>query len=140
MLTGFLSTALEIIIILDICGAIVYFALMGLHRSRGGGGTKAPNQVKPPTPTAPIGYPYQIGPSTIYGATGGTQEEKTFNDEPVLGMMSGLKQRLFSLKAKWISRPASKILVRKNPGVETDFRKLSQVLDSFKGEAGAPGY
>ena len=34
MLTGFLTTALEIVIILDICGAVAYFVVAGMLRSR----------------------------------------------------------------------------------------------------------
>ena len=34
MLPGILTTALEIIIILDICGAVVYFALSGLAKRK----------------------------------------------------------------------------------------------------------
>ena len=34
MLAGFLTTALEIVIILDICGVVAYFVVSGLTRSR----------------------------------------------------------------------------------------------------------
>ena len=50
MLPGFLTTALEIIIILDICGAIAYFTITGLTRKN-----KPTRQATPLQPTPAFG-------------------------------------------------------------------------------------
>ena len=57
MLPGFLTTALEIIIILDICGAVVYFALSGLAKR------KASETEAPTYPLQGV-YSSQLQPAT----------------------------------------------------------------------------
>ena len=154
MLTGFLTTALEIIIVLDICGAVVYFALSGLTRmnqnppeggrqwplpgSDDGPGPSPlpahPSGLQPCTvegPSSPYGSPVPVeGPAlSVYAGTpSAPQTEKGFS------LTAGLKRRIVSLKDRLTYRPAGNAQAVQTRETGSDYRKLGQVLDSFKEE------
>jgi hypothetical protein len=135
MLPGFLTTALEIIIILDICGAIAYFTITGLTRKN-----KPTRQATPlqPTPALafeglamqPAAIPARISPSVYLPQT----------PEPIAGETSwteGFKGRFASLKKRLTYKPTQN--TQNGQTVETrslseDYSRLDRVLDSFKEE------
>ena len=137
MLPGFLSTALEIIIILNICGAVVYFTITGLTRKNGGPSQQSashPLQVEP-TPalayegltTQPVTVPERISPS-VYAPTApeATPVAKTSWTEGLKSQFTGLKER-FSYKQ-------TEQTIKKQ-AITPDYNRLDRVLDSFKEDA-----
>ena len=143
MLAGFLTTALEILIILDICGAVVYFALSGLIKSKDpkpefGLGELQPAYPNRLQPCPAGGMPpemYSASPSptpsaaAIYAAPAAPPEapERT-------GFCAGLKHRIASLKGKFAYRKLDGTLGVERVSLESEQKRLGQVLDSFKEE------
>ena len=138
MLPDILTTALEIIIVLDICGAIAYFVISGLVRSRkaraeGEASSPQGSRIQSWT-TGGISGPspqlaYSPGEFSAVYAAAPPEPEKGFS------LTAGLKRRLGSLKDRFTYRPAPG-----NRGVETEElsgeqRKLGRILDSFKEES-----
>ena len=142
MLPGFLTTALEIIIILDICGAVVYFALSGLAK-RKESETEAPtyplqgvysSQLQPATsggissPPYPLAtYPGGADMSIYTGESTKPEPQKGFN------VTAGLMQRLTALKSRLTYRP--NIRNEAEPARNADHRKLGQILATFREES-----
>ena len=143
MLPGFLTTALEIVVILDLCGVIAYFVISGLIRykkSRHATGDAIPqavyaSQLQPCAAEGPAISPsprpvQESGLSIYAGAS--CEPEKASEG---FSLTAGLKRRIASLKSKFSYRPD-----RGNNGIETrnmetDYHKLGRILDSFKEEA-----
>jgi hypothetical protein len=141
MLPGFLTTALEILIILDVCGAVVYFALSGLIRSRNPKPgldvpqlqPAYPNRLQPcPAGGVPTGI-YSAPPSptpteaAIYAGTGAPPVE-----EKRPGFCAGFKHRIASLRGKFGYRAHAGTV--EPVSLDDEHRRLGQVLDSFKEE------
>ena len=142
MLPGFLTTALEIIIILDICGAVVYFALSGLAK-RKASETEAPtyplqgvysSQLQPATSGGISSTPYPLATypggadMSIYaGESTKPEPQKSFN------VTAGLMQRLTALKSRLTYRPNTRN--QAEPARNEDHRKLGQMLDTFREES-----
>lgn len=143
MLAGILTTALEIVILLDICGAIVYCIVYGLTRPRGDGGKRTAPRIPPlhpiysspfqplpaeeiPAPSTPMPYPSTNSPGAIYaGVSAETETTKSFNP------IAGLKARIASLKHRVTNRLTSGGQTRE---MQEAHQNLGQVLDSFKEE------
>ena len=143
MLAGILTKALEIIIVLDICGAIVYCVIYGLSRSRGDGGEQVRTGPEPPplhpiysspfqpcpaegipAPSIPLPYPSSRSDAAIYaGISSEPEARKGFS------LITGLKGRIASLKDRFAGRPASGA-----PNLRGDHQSLSRILDSFREE------
>ena len=136
MLPGFLTTSLEIIIILDVCGAIVYFTLSGLTRIR-------QKQAKITPPPLPLGLP-GLRPATQSASPVAPADRSVFSvyaaPEPAaepeqgFGFRTGFRRRITSFKDKFTYRPFGG-----NRGVQTqdmgaENQKLGRILDSFKEE------
>lgn len=132
MLPGFLTTALEIIIILDICGAIAYFTITGLTRKN-----KQTEQATPlqPTPAMafeglvmqPAAIPARISPSVYLPET----------PEPITEDVSwteGFKTRFTSLKKRLTHKPDNQNGHETRSSLNDDYNRLGRVLDSFKEE------
>ena len=138
MLPDILTTALEIIIVLDICGAVAYFVISGLVRS---GKARAEGDASPlrepriqswvaggisgPSPQ----LAYSPGEFSAVYAAAPPEPGKGFS------LTAGLKRRFGSLKDRFTYRPAPG-----NRGVEAqelsgEHRKLGRILDSFKEES-----
>ena len=146
MLAGILTTALEIVIILDICGAIVYCLVYGLTRPGGDGGKRvrtgsripplhpvysSPFQPCPaegiPAPSTPMPYPSTRSLAAIYaGVSAEAETTKSFNP------IAGLKARIASLKHSVTNRLTSGSQTRE---MQETHQNLGRVLDSFKEEA-----
>ncbi len=146
MLAGILTTALEIVIILDICGAIVYCIVYGLTRPGGDGGKRvrtglrmpplypfhsSPLQPCPaegiPAPSTPMPYPSTPSPAAIYaGVPTEAEARKSFNP------IAGLRARIASLKDKATNRLTSGSQTREMQDAQ---QNMGQVLESFKEEA-----
>ncbi len=143
MLPGFLTTALELIIILDVCGAVVYFALSGLARSKK---KDAESQIDPNQ----AAYGPQLQPCAAEGITSslplmtprpGGSDPAIYagiprQPEPAQGfnLLAGFKHRISSFKSRFTYRPATgqQVEVR---NMDDGHRKLGQILDSFREEA-----
>ena len=137
MLPSFLTSALEIIIILDICGAIAYFTITGLTRKNGGQSQESaipPLQLEP-TPalafqglaTQPATVPARISPSVYEPTAPDTQPiVKASWTEGLKSQFTGLKERF---AYKQTGQPIEKEAI--NP----DYNRLDRVLDSFKEDA-----
>jgi hypothetical protein len=142
MLPGILTTALEIIIILDICGAVVYFALSGLAKRKESEGEATPyplqgmysSQLQPvmpggiSSPSYPLAtYPCGADVSIYAGEPTQDEPQKGFN------VTAGLMQRLTALKSRLTYSPNSRNEAK--PAQDEDQRKLGQILDSFREES-----
>jgi hypothetical protein len=138
MLPGFLTSALEIIIILDICGAVVYFALSGLAKRRETESEATLNplsgmygsQLQPAGISSPS-YPLASYPGgtdlSIYAGEPTAPQTKTG-----FSFTAGLSQRLTALKSRLTYRPDAP--TGTGPAKGDDHKKLGQVLESFKEE------
>ncbi len=141
MLPGFLSTALEILIIVDICGAIVYVALSALIRSRNPKSGFEMPQFQPAYPNRLQPCPATGAPSDVYQASPlpTSQERPVYAgtdtpaaEEAATGFCAGLRHRISSLKGKFSYRPHAGTVERVS--LDTEHKRLGQVLDSFKEE------
>lgn len=135
MLPGFLTTALELLIILDVCGAIIYFALTGFAR------IKKPSAQPPQNTHAPIqsfgidtpvlapAQPYAphrpIAPAVYLHGEPEPQSDRRW--------LASFKHRVTSLKQAFTYRPATQGAV-KTQAADPDYARLGRVLDSFKEE------
>ena len=141
MLPGFLTTALEILIILDVCGAVVYFALSGLIKSRNPKPEQGEFDFQP-------AYPSQLQPCPAGGVSGGvysaspspTQSVAAIyagSDAPPVaeestGFYAGFKHRISSLRGKFGYRAHAGTV--EHVRLDKENQRLGQVLDSFKEE------
>jgi hypothetical protein len=141
MLPGFLTTALEIIIILDVCGVIAYFTITGFARMKDKkeGLSPALQNTQPGLPAlategitmpAILNVPERIT-STVYSPVA---SEPTPQVPPPNQWTAGLKQRLTSMTRKFTYRPAPSGKTVQTQALDTDQAKLGRVLDSFKEE------
>jgi hypothetical protein len=141
MLPGFLTTALEILIILDVCGAVVYFALSGLAKSKNpkpelGEMSFQPAYPSQLQPCAAGGVPtgmYSASPSPTPSEVGiyaGTEAPPVENGST--GLYAGFKHRISSLKDKFGYRAHAGTV--EHVRLDKDHQRLGQVLDSFKEE------
>ncbi|MDP6039722.1 MAG: hypothetical protein QGG64_14320 [Candidatus Latescibacteria bacterium] len=132
MLPGFLTTALEIIIILDICGAIAYFTITGLTRKN-----KQTEQALQPTPAlafeglATQTVPARVSPTVYLPEAPKPKAEETSWTE-------GFKTRLTSFKKRLTYTPNNQNNQNgqtvKTRSLNDDYNRLGRVLDSFKEE------
>lgn len=138
MLPGFLSTALEIIIILDVCGVIAYFTITGLTRMK-----DKKEDLAPALPTSPSGMPALATqgamPTMVHVPNRITSNvydpvapENPPQEAPQNQWTAGLKQRITSLTSKFTYRPTPNGNTVQTQKVDTDYAKLGRVLDSFK--------
>jgi len=142
MLAGFLTTALEIVIILDVCGVVAYFVISGLARLRnsGDGGQDCSESPLSPSPLRPLAVEGPVlSPAPYYGAVpkpgldiyaGPTPASAGGNEG--FSVTAGLRRRLASLKGRLTYR-----FHRGSRDVETqeygdDCSRLGRILDSFK--------
>jgi len=136
MLPGILTTALEIIIILDICGAVVYFALTGLSRSNGdGNGGKTASFSDPLLPCPVDGIPVSTVPYSMNVPAIPIYAGPAVGPEPDQGnsLMAGFRRKIVSLQEKLNRVPSVGQEIKKvNMGSEQ--KRLSQILDSFREE------
>lgn len=141
MLPGFLTTALEIIIILDICGAIAYFTITGLTRLKDKKETLSPVMQNataglPAFATeagqmpADISIPERVSATVYHPATNNTPPQ----EPPTRQWTAGLKQRLSSMTRKFTYKPAAGGQTVQTQNIDADYAKLGRVLDSFKEE------
>jgi len=143
MLAGFLTTVLEIVVILDVCGVIAYFAISGLIRykkSRNATGDTIPqavyaSQLQPCAAEGPAISPsprpaHESGLS-IYAGSSCELEEAPEG----FRITAGLKRRIASLKSKFSYRPGRGKNGIETRNMETEYHKLGRILDSFKEEA-----
>lgn len=139
MLPGFLTTALEIIIILDVCGAVVYFALTGLSRiKKQSEKTSPPLQTQSPvlqslgieTPAlaTPTAIPTRISP-TVY-----LPETPPETHKAERAWTGGIKHQMSRLKNAFTYRPETQNQAIETRAIDPDYAKLGRVLDSFKEE------
>lgn len=138
MLPGFLTTALELIIILDVCGAVIYFVLTGLSRIKKPSAQAAPAMINtssapsfgidtPMLATAqPCAIPRPITPDIYLPKTPETGAQRQW--------MARFKNRVTMLRQAFTYRPATQG-VEKTRAADTDYARLGRVLDSFKEEA-----
>lgn len=139
MLPGFLTTALEIIIILDVCGAIAYFTITGLMRIK----DKKENttSVLPNSPPGmpalateglvmPTPLPARISANVYHPIA----PETTPQEPPQKQWTAGLRQRITTMTRKFTYRPTNGGQAVKTQSLDTDYAKLGRVLDSFKEE------
>jgi len=142
MLPSFLTTALEIIIILDVCGAIAYFTITGLARTKdksedlasalsnsqsgmlalAAEGMAVPGIADLPGRITSTVY-HPVSPETL-PAEAPSQNQWT----------AGLKQRVASMTKKFSYRPTAGGTSVETQPLDTDYAKLGRVLDSFKEE------
>ena len=139
MLPGFLSTALEIIIILDVCGVIAYFTITGLTRMK----DKKEN-ASPAMPVSPSGMPALATEGVAMPTTVDVPKRFTSNvydpvipenppqEAPPKQWTAGLKQRITTLTSKFTYRPAPNGNTVQTQKLDADHAKLGRVLDSFK--------
>ena len=138
MLPGFLTTALEIIIILDVVGAIAYFTITGLTRKKDGGQTDK-SSVIPPLQPAPIpalafeglapqpaAVPARISPS-VYAP----KEETSVATKST--RTDGLKSQFTYLKDRFAYKHTAQTIEKQD--INTDYNRLGRVLDSCKEDA-----
>ena len=132
---------LEILIILDVCGAVVYFALAGLVRSRNpkpehrvpGFQPAYPNRLQP----CPAGgmsmdmYSASPSPTPSEAAIRAGTDAPTAEVESA-GFYAGFKHRITSFKGKFGYRAHSGTV--ENVSLGKEHQRLGQVLDSFKEE------
>ncbi len=121
MFNTFLTTALEVVILLDLLGVIIYFIISGIVRAKKnpGGGSVAPPGVAP-CPSGPSGYtafPTDFSyvssfPSPIVSSSG-------------RGWL-GLK----GLKDRFTNRSGSKGI--QSNDIEPEQRRIGMILNSFK--------
>jgi len=139
MLPGFLTTALEIIIILDVCGAIAYFTITGLMRIK-----DKKDNTSPALPNTPPGMPALAAegmampaplPARISATVYNPVAQETAPQEPPQKQWTaGLKQRITTMTRKFTYRPTGGGQAVKTQSLDTDYAKLGRVLDSFKEE------
>ncbi|MBT3604838.1 MAG: hypothetical protein HOE48_19680 [Candidatus Latescibacteria bacterium] len=140
MLPGFLTTALEIIIILDVCGVIAYFTITGIARMKDKKENTSPELSNTPpgmpalaTEGAPmpiVNVPARIT-STVYDPV----TPEVLPPSPQKNQWTaGLKQRFTSMTRKFTYRPEPSGTAVKTQTIDADHAKLGRVLDSFKEE------
>lgn len=136
MLPGFLSTALEIIIILDVCGAIAYFTITGLTRIK-----DKKQDASPVLPNTSVGLPALAaeGPAMIQVPERVTSQvydpvaiDTPPQAQPKTQWTAGFRQRITSLTSKFTYKPAPSGKAVQKESVDSDYAKLGRVLDSFK--------
>lgn len=140
MLPGFLTTALEIIIILDVCGVIAYFTITGIARMKDK--KEAATSEMPNTPSGmpalaaqgvslPVANLPERITSNVYDPV---TPEALPPSPPKNQWTAGLKQRFTSMTRKFTYRPEPSGTVVKTQTIDADQAKLGRVLDSFKEE------
>lgn len=148
MLTGFLTTALEIIIVLDIFGAIIYFAISGFSRKNqtsteneqqlnlSSSNNESQTTILTTENESQImeepSYPYGTGVSfedPTYSMYSDTKPKKMPGKE--FSFAANIKRRITSFKNRFIYPSDDKIQIKK---IRPNYRKLGQVLDSFREE------
>lgn len=138
MLPGFLTTALEVIIILDICGAIAYFTLTGLTRMKDKKETQSASFQNTPAgmpALAPQGMVAALPEPITASVYHPTAEEPSPQAPSQKQWTAGFKQRFSSLTRKFTYRPTSNKQAVKTQPLDNDYTKLGRVLDSFKEDA-----
>ena len=121
MFNAFLTTALEVIVLLDILGAIVYFIISGIVRAR------KQSTVRPAVPVPVISFPAgapaytAFTPATPYFSSAASPSP---SDRGGWSGLRGLRDR-FSRKAPASARP-------EQSDVEAGHRKIGTILNSFK--------
>ena len=141
MLAGILTTALEIVIVLDICGALVYCVVSGLAREKK---ADADHGISPlevayagalqPCPAggviaspAPVVCPPGSEDLRVY-----TVPEPTAEPQQEHGLTAAFRRHIDSLRKKFTYRPGNGTAVVQKDDMDEAQRKLGRVLDSFK--------
>jgi hypothetical protein len=139
MLPGFLTTALEIIIILDVCGAIAYFTISGLMRIKDKK-DNTPSALPNPTAGMPALAPEGLAMPAILPARISAHvyhpvaAETAPQEPPQKQWTAGLRQRITTMTRKFTYRPTNGGQAVQTQSLDTDYAKLGRVLDSFKEE------
>ncbi|MEE2753829.1 MAG: hypothetical protein VX910_07580 [Candidatus Latescibacterota bacterium] len=158
MLDNILTTALQIIIILDICGVVFYFLMSGAANGKGG---KSSQNTNPPSPQSPVGFNQapqlalssQLQPAVAGVATGTLQsppipdwvtnggrhatdlyglEGATDVAPRPLGLSARVRSIFSSIKGKFSRRNAHGF--EESADLNSDHTRLNKVLDSFREE------
>jgi hypothetical protein len=145
MLDGILTTALQIIIVLDLCGAVFYFLMSGAKNKEANKSQKSPlpqfalsNQLQPamagvttgvmqPPPVPKWLTKGDRSATDIYGLEGATEVAP----EPV-GMSARVNDIFSSIKCKFSRQNTHEF--RESADLKSDNRRLNKVLDSFREE------
>ena len=132
MLPGFLTTALELLIILDVCGAIIYFALTGFARIKKRAGQPAQRDrasIQSFGMDTPVLAPAQsyaphrpISPAVYLPGEPEPESKRRW--------LAGFKNRV---RQEFTYRPARQGVVKTHL-TDPDYARLGKVLDSFKEE------
>ena len=145
MLTGFLTTALEIVIVLDICGAVAYFVVAGILRSRDDDGKQVlfggdasplqpaystPYQASLAAPSLSLPRPVSGTDLSIYG--GGAPQGQT---ETGQGLMGGIRDRMTSFRQRIGNSSAFGKRQAEGPALNTEQSPVDRVLNSFREDA-----
>ena len=137
MLPGFLTTALEIIIILDVCGAIAYFTITGLIRIKDKKVNTSVLNSPPGMPALateglvmPTPLPARIS-ANVYNPVACPIPPQ---EPPKKQWTAGLRQRITTMTRKFTYHPTNSGKAVQTQSLDTDYAKLGRVLDSFKEE------
>ena len=141
MLAGILTTALEIVIVLDICGALVYCVVSGLARQQK---ADADNGISPLEVTyaaalqpCPAGGAIAPPPSVVCPPGGEdlriyATPEPTAEPQQEHGLAGAFRRHIDSLRKKFTYRPGNGTAGVRKDDMDEANRKLGRVLDSFK--------
>jgi hypothetical protein len=141
MLPGFLTTALEMIIILDVCGAIAYFAITGLARMKDKRETLS-SKLQTASPGLPAfaaeGYAVPAMARMPARISSAVYRPVSLDASPAapqqIHWTAGLKQRISKMTGKFTYRPTPSGDTLKMQSIDSDYARLGRVLDSFKEE------
>jgi hypothetical protein len=143
MLDGILTTALQIIIVLDICGAVFYFLMSGAKNKEANTSQESPlprfalsSQLQPamagvttgamqPPPVAEWLTKDDRSATDIYGLEGATEVAPW----PV-GMSARVSSIFSSIKGKFSHQNTHEF--RESADLNSDHARLKKVLDSFR--------
>jgi len=139
MLPDFLTTALEIIIIIDVCGAIIYFTITSLGRTK-----DQKEELSPALQNTPSGMPALATQGASMPTRVHLSERisspgydpvvaKTPRQSPPKNQLpAGLKDRLKSIRRKSTYRPTPSGQPVQTQTLNTHYAELGRVLDSSK--------
>lgn len=121
MFNAFLTTALEVILLLDILGAIIYFIVSGIVRAR------KQSTVRPAVPVPVASYPVGAPAYTAFTPNTPYFSSVASPSPSAHGGWSGLR----GLRDRF-SRRAAAPAGPEHGDVEASHRKIGTILNSFK--------